>query len=115
MRNLSAILPGARPAQDFVYIKKLPENEKSKGGILIPRNATTKDKAHEGHVVAIGPGRFDSKGNRRPMPDIRVGDHVVIDPYGEGETGTGTETEFAIVRASEIIAVIDPKSTTGGI
>lgn len=105
--------PTFRPPHDFVYVERMKGAEKTASGLLyLPDSVRVKDKAHEGRVLAIGPGRIGGNGQRRAMPDIKVGDHVIMDPYAEGESGSA-DKPFAIVRATEIIAVIEPGSTTG--
>ena len=64
-----------RPLQDRVIVKRVKEEEKTKGGIIIPD--TAKEKPQEGKVLAVGPGRFDEDGEKRIPLDIKVGDQVV--------------------------------------
>ena len=64
-----------RPLQDRIIIKRIAEEEKTEGGIIIPDSA--KEKPLEGKVVAVGPGRVLDNGELR-KPDVKVGDHVLF-------------------------------------
>ena len=93
---------GIRPLQDRVLVKQLEEEERTKGGIIIPDSA--KEKPHQGKVVAVGKGKKLEDGSVRPL-DIKAGDTVLFEKYAgtmvklEGE-------EYMIMREEEILAVI---------
>jgi chaperonin GroES len=92
-----------RPLHDRVLVERVGEEEKSKGGILIPD--TAKEKPIQGRVLAVGPGKLDEKGKARPL-DVRKGDRVLFGKYA------GTEirldgNERLILREEDILAVLD--------
>ena len=91
-----------RPLQDRVLIKRLDEEEKTKGGIIIPD--TAKEKPVEGVVVAVGPGAFVD-GKRREV-DLKKGDKVLFGKYA----GTDVRLEgvdHLVMREEDILAVIE--------
>lgn len=90
------------PLHDRVIIKRLEEEEKTSGGIIIPD--TAKEKPSKGEVIAVGPGARDDKGNRQAL-DVKVGDTVVFGKW------SGTEVkidghELVIMKESDIFGVI---------
>ena len=92
-----------RPLQDRIIVKRLAEEEKTKGGIIIPD--TAKEKPLEGSVIAVGNGRVLEDGKVRPL-DIKKGDKVLFGKYA------GTEIkldgiEHLILREEDVLAVID--------
>jgi chaperonin GroES len=92
-----------RPLQDHVVIRRVKEEGKSKGGIIIPD--TAKEKPAEGEVLAVGNGKIQEDGRVR-KPDVKVGDRVLFGKY------SGTEAKFAgedhlIVREDDILGVIE--------
>lgn len=92
-----------RPLQDRVLIKRVDEEEKTKGGIIIPD--TAKEKPIEGLVVAVGPGAIDKDGKRRE-PELKKGDKVLFGKYA----GTDVRLEgvdHLIMREEDILAVLE--------
>jgi chaperonin GroES len=92
-----------RPLHDRVLIKRVEEEEKTKGGIIIPD--TAKEKPMEGEVVAAGPGARGEDGEIQPM-EVRTGDRVLFGKW------SGTEVkldgvEMIIMKESDIMGVID--------
>ena len=92
-----------RPLQDKVLVKRLEEEEKTKGGIIIPE--TAKEAPAEGKVVAAGPGKRDENGKITPL-DVKAGDKIIFSKYG------GTEVkidgvEHLIMREEDILGVIE--------
>ena len=92
-----------RPLQDRVIVKRVAEEEKSKGGIIIPD--TAKEKPQEGKVVAVGKGKVAEDGTVRPL-DVKAGDRILFGKY------SGTEikiegTEYLILREDEVLAVVE--------
>jgi len=92
-----------RPLQDRIIVKRLAEEEKTKGGIIIPD--TAKEKPLEGAVIAVGNGRVLEDGKVRPL-DIKKGDKVLFGKYA------GTEikldgVEHLILREEDVLAVIE--------
>ncbi|OQX88121.1 MAG: co-chaperone GroES [candidate division Zixibacteria bacterium 4484_93] len=91
-----------KPLGDRVILKPLKEEEKVKGGIIIPD--TAKDKPQRGKVVAVGPGRLDEEGKRIPI-DVKVGDSVIYSKYAGSEVKIDDE-EYLILHDSDILAII---------
>ncbi|MGZ3430130.1 MAG: co-chaperone GroES [Polyangia bacterium] len=92
-----------RPLQDRLVVKRLAEEEKTKGGIIIPDAA--KEKPIEGEVIAVGSGKFTDDGKQRPL-DVKKGDRVLFGKY------SGTEikvdgVEHLILREEEILGIIE--------
>jgi chaperonin GroES len=90
-----------KPLADRVVVKPITQEEKTKGGIVLPD--TAKDKPQEGEVIAVGPGRILDNGTRL-NPEVKVGDRVIFSKY------SGTEfkldgVEYLILRESDILAV----------
>jgi chaperonin GroES len=92
-----------RPLQDRVILKRIPEEEKSKGGIIIPD--TAKEKPLEGRVVAVGNGKLLKDGKLRPL-GIKPGDHVLFIKYAGNEVRLNDE-EHLMLREEDILAVIE--------
>ena len=91
-----------RPLNDRVLVKRLEEEQKTAGGIIIPD--TAKEKPAEGQVVAVGPGKVNSKGDRVAM-DIKAGDRVLFSKYGGTEVKIDGE-DFLIMREDDILGVV---------
>lgn len=92
-----------RPLQDRILIKRLEEEEKTKGGIIIPD--TAKEKPMEGKVVAVGKGKVQEDGKVLPL-DVKVGDRILFAKYA----GTDVKIEgedHLILREEEILGIIE--------
>jgi chaperonin GroES len=92
-----------RPLYDRVIVKRVSEEEKSRGGIIIPD--TAKEKPFEGKVVAVGNGKLLDDGTTRP-PQVKPGDIVLFGKYSGTEVKLDGE-EHLIVREDEILGVIE--------
>jgi chaperonin GroES len=92
-----------RPLQDRVIVKRIAEEEKSKGGIIIPD--TAKEKPQEGKVVAVGKGKVNEDGKVRPL-DIKAGDRILFGKYSGSEIKIEGE-ELLIVREDDVLGVIE--------
>ena len=92
-----------RPLQDRVIVKRIEEEEKSKGGIIIPD--TAKEKPQEGRVVAVGKGKVDENGKTIPM-DVKVNDRVLFGKYAGTEINIDDE-EHLIMREEDILGVVE--------
>ena len=90
-----------RPLQDRILLKRVKEEEKTKGGIIIPDSA--KEKPIEGEVVAVGSGKVLDDGTVRPL-DVKVGDRVLFGKYSGTEVKIEGE-ERLIVREDDIFVV----------
>jgi chaperonin GroES len=92
-----------RPLQDRVIVKRVQEEEKTKGGIIIPD--TAKEKPIEGQVVAVGNGKILEDGKVRPL-DIKPGDRVLFSKYAGTEIKIDGE-EHLMMREEDILGVIE--------
>ncbi|MDI3280577.1 MAG: co-chaperone GroES [Bacillota bacterium] len=90
-----------KPLADRVVVKAVQEEEKTKGGIVLPD--TAKERPQEGEVVAVGPGKLLENGQRAAM-EVKVGDKVIFSKYGGTEVKIDGE-EYLILRESDILAV----------
>jgi chaperonin GroES len=92
-----------RPLQDRLVVSRIAEEEKTKGGIIIPD--TAKEKPVEGKVLAVGNGRVLEDGSVRKL-DIKVGDRVLFNKYGGTEVKIDGE-ELLILREDDVLGVIE--------
>jgi len=92
-----------RPLQDRVIVKRIEEEEKSKGGIIIPD--TAKEKPQEGKVVAVGKGKVGDDGKIIPL-DVKVNDRVLFGKYSGSEINIDGE-EHMIMREDDILGIIE--------
>ena len=92
-----------RPLQDRVIVKRVKEEEKTKGGIIIPDSA--KEKPIEGEVLAVGNGKILDNGNVRKL-DIKEGDRVLFGKYAGTEVKVDGE-DHLILREDDILGVIE--------
>ena len=92
-----------RPLQDRVIVKRIEEEEKSKGGIIIPD--TAKEKPQEGKVVAVGKGKMNEDGKIIPL-DVKVNDRVLFGKYSGSEINIDSE-EHLIMREEDILGIIE--------
>ena len=90
-----------RPLQDRVIVKRVAEEEKTKGGIIIPD--TAKEKPVEGEVVAVGNGKVWKNGSVR-TPAVKVGDRVMFGKYSGTEVKLD-DVEHIILREEDVLAV----------
>jgi chaperonin GroES len=94
-----------RPLNDRILVKRLEEEEMTKGGIIIPDSA--KEKPAEGEVIAVGKGKINDKGDRIKM-DVKIGDRVLFSKYG----GTDVKidgVDHLIMREDDILAIVEKK------
>jgi chaperonin GroES len=92
-----------RPLQDRVIVKRIEEEEKSKGGIIIPD--TAKEKPQEGQVVAVGKGKVGEDGKVTPL-DVKVNDRVLFGKYSGTEVNI-EGVEHLIMREDDILGVLE--------
>ncbi len=90
-----------KPLADRVVVKAIVQEEKTKGGIVLPD--TAKDKPQEGEVIAVGPGKVLDNG-KKLEPEVKVGDRIIFSKYSGTEIKIEGE-EFLILRESDILAV----------
>ena len=92
-----------RPLHDRVVVKRVAEEEKTKGGIIIPD--TAKEKPMKGEIVSVGPGARDDKGALVPL-DVKAGDRILFGKW------SGTEikldgVEYLIMKESDIMGILE--------
>jgi len=92
-----------RPLQDRVIVQRIDEEEKTKGGIIIPD--TAKEKPQEGKVIAVGPGKILENGTKTTL-DVKVGDKILFGKYSGSEIKIDGE-EFLMMREEDILGVIE--------
>jgi chaperonin GroES len=91
-----------KPLADRVVVKAIQQEEKTKGGIVLPD--TAKEKPQEGEVLAVGPGKLLDNGQRAPM-EVKPGDKVLYAKYAGTEVKIDDE-EYLIMRESDILAIL---------
>ncbi len=91
-----------RPLHDRIIVKRLEEEEKTKGGIIIPD--TAKEKPIEGKVIAVGDGKIKEDGTKISM-EIKKGDRVLFTKYGGTEIKIDGE-EYLMMREDDVLAII---------
>ena len=94
-----------RPLHDRLIVKRFDEEEKTKGGIIIPDNA--KEKPQQGEVIAVGNGKVLEDGKKQPL-EVKKGDRVLFGKY------SGTEikidgNELLMMREEDILGIVDTK------
>jgi chaperonin GroES len=94
-----------RPLHDRVLVKRVKEEEKTRGGIIIPD--TAQEKPQEGEVVAIGPGARDEDGERIAL-DVKVGDRILFGKWSGTEVKLDGD-ELLIMKESDIMGIIESK------
>ena len=91
-----------RPLHDRILVKRIDEEEKTKGGIIIPD--TAKEKPQEGKVIAVGAGKVLEDGKVRPM-DVKAGDRILFSKYA----GTDVKLEgedHIIIREDDVLGIL---------
>ena len=91
-----------RPLHDRVIVRRLEEERKSAGGIVIPDNAA--EKPDQGEVIAVGPGKRNEDGKREAL-DVKVGDRILFGKYS-GTTVKIEGTEYLVMREEDIMGVV---------
>jgi len=92
-----------RPLKDRIIVKRLEEEEKTKGGIIIPDSA--KEKPIEGKVIAVGDGKINKDGKKVPL-EIKKGDRVLFAKYGGTEIKMDGE-EHLMMKEEDVLAIIE--------
>lgn len=92
-----------RPLHDRVVVRRLDEDTKSPGGIVIPD--TAKEKPIQGEIVAVGNGKILDNGETRPL-DVKPGDKVLFGKYSGTEVKLGNE-ELLVMREEDIMGVVE--------
>jgi chaperonin GroES len=92
-----------KPLHDRVLVKRIEQEEKTKGGIIIPD--TAKEKPQEGKVVAVGKGKITEDGKLQPL-DVKKGDRVLFNKYSGTEVNVDGE-EHLIIREEDVLAICE--------
>ncbi|SPD72720.1 chaperone Hsp10, affects cell division [uncultured Desulfobacterium sp.] len=92
-----------KPLHDRVIVKRIEEEEMTKGGIIIPDSA--KEKPAEGKIIAVGDGKVLEDGSRQPL-EVKEGDRVLFGKYAGTEVKINGE-EHLIMREDDIIAIVE--------
>ena len=92
-----------RPLQDRIIVKRVDEEETTKGGIIIPD--TAKEKPQEGKVIAVGKGKVSDDGTLQKL-DVKKGDKVLFSKYSGTEINIGGE-EHLIIREDDVLGVVE--------
>ena len=92
-----------RPLHDRVVVRRVDEDERSLGGIIIPD--TAKEKPMQGEILAVGPGARNDKGELSP-PDVKAGDRVLFGKWSGTEVRIDDE-ELLIMKESDIMGVLE--------
>jgi chaperonin GroES len=91
-----------RPLHDRILVKRIDEEEKTKGGIIIPD--TAKEKPQEGKVIAVGGGKVLEDGKVRPM-DVKAGDRILFSKYAGTDVKIEGE-EHIIIREDDVLGIV---------
>jgi chaperonin GroES len=92
-----------RPLHDRILVRRIEEEAKTKGGLIIPD--TAKEKPQEGKVIAVGKGRVSEDGKLLPL-DVHKGDRVLFTKYAGSEIEVGGD-EHLIIREDDVLAVLE--------
>ena len=92
-----------RPLGDRVLVRRVEEEQKTKGGIIIPD--TAKEKPQEGEVVSVGPGARDESGKVQPL-DVKAGDRILFGKWSGTEVKLDGQ-DLLIMKESDILGVLD--------
>jgi chaperonin GroES len=91
------------PLHDRILVRRLEEQETTRGGLIIPDSA--KDKPQEGEVISAGKGKISEEGKVRPL-DVKAGDRILFGKYAGTEVKIDGE-EFLIMREEEVLGIIE--------
>ena len=92
-----------RPLQDRIIVRRIDEEETTKGGIIIPD--TAKEKPQEGKVIAVGKGKINDDGKIQPL-DVKKGDRVLFSKYSGTEINIEGE-EHLIIREDDVLGICE--------
>ena len=99
-----------RPLGDRVLVRRVEEEAKTKGGIIIPD--TAKEKPQEGEVLSVGPGARDDSGKLQPL-DVKTGDRILFGKWSGTEVKLDGE-DLLIMKESDILGVLEPVKKAKG-
>ena len=95
-------MPAFKPLHDRVLVKRIEQEKKTSGGIIIPE--TAQEKPQEGEIVAVGLGARDESGRLQPL-DVKVGDRILFGKWSGTEVKMDGQ-EFLIMKESDIMGVV---------
>ena len=93
-----------KPLQEYVVIEPISQEEKTKAGVFLPQTAD-KERPEQGKVIAVGPGKTLSSGNRVEM-EVKQGDTVLFTKYGPNEIKVD-DKEYLIAKQEDILAILE--------
>ncbi|HEY5046657.1 MAG TPA: co-chaperone GroES [Rhizomicrobium sp.] len=96
-----------RPLGDRVVVRRVAEDQKTPGGIIIPD--TAQEKPQEGEVIAVGPGALDEHG-KRVVPEVKSGDFVLFGKWSGTEVKVDGQ-ELLIMKESDIMGILEGRSS----
>ncbi|HEY3638527.1 MAG TPA: co-chaperone GroES [Rhizomicrobium sp.] len=96
-----------RPLGDRVVVRRLQEDQKTPGGIIIPD--TVQEKPQEGEIIAVGPGALDDNG-KRVTPEVKAGDFVLFGKWSGTEVKVDGE-ELLIMKESDIMGILEGRTS----
>jgi len=96
-----------RPLHDRILVRRIEENQKTVGGIIIPD--TAKEKPMQGEVLAVGPGSRDETGKLLPL-DVKVGDRILFGKWSGTEVKIDGE-EVLIMKESDVLGILEGKGS----
>lgn len=99
-----------QPLHDRLVLEAAPKEEKTAGGIILPD--TAQEKPNKGKVLAVGPGKRLDSGQLAPV-DVKVGEWVLYGKYSGTEV-TVDRTDYVILRAEDVLAVVEPALVGAG-
>jgi chaperonin GroES len=97
-----------RPLHDRVVVRRVEEEQKTKGGIIIPD--TAKEKPMQGEVIAVGPGARNEQGEIQPL-DVKAGDRILFGKWSGTEVKIDGE-ELLIMKESDIMGIIETSAVS---
>ena len=96
-----------RPLHDRVVVRRIEEDTKTSGGIIIPD--TAKEKPMQGEIIAVGPGARDETGKINPL-DVKKGDRVLFGKWSGTEVKIDGD-EYLIMKESDILGIVEGKAS----
>ena len=98
-----------RPLGDRVVVRRIKEDTKTAGGIIIPE--TAQEKPQEGEIISVGPGAIDEKSGKRTPLEVKAGDIVLFGKWSGTEVKIDGE-ELLIMKESDILGIVDAPATS---
>jgi chaperonin GroES len=92
-----------RPLHDRILVERIEEEDKTKGGIIVPD--TAKEKPMQGKVIAVGKGKVNEKG-QVVAPDVKKGDRILFSKYAGTEVKIN-QKEYLIIREDDVLGIIE--------